>query len=111
DLTRDSDGDGNRGNDEDLAGLSPTYFRGYARAGLYRARLTVRDAAGNGPATSTVIVNVIDPAANCTVTVPPGGNLQGILSAARSGETICLEGARYHTSGLVMTTPGVTLEG
>ena len=111
DVTRDSDGDGDRGNDQDLAGLSPTYLRGYARAGRYRARLTVRDAAGNGPVTSTVIVNVVDPAANCTVTVPPGGNLQGVLSAARSGETICLQAARYRTSGLVMTNAGVTLEG
>lgn len=58
DLSRDSDGDGNPANDQDLAGLAPTLMRGYAKAGAYRARLTVRDAVGNGPSTDEVLVSV-----------------------------------------------------
>ncbi|MCU1228632.1 MAG: hypothetical protein JWO97_1516 [Acidobacteria bacterium] len=64
DLSRDSDGDGNPSNDQDLAGLSPTLQPGYSKAGNYRARLTVRDAVGNGPSTADVLVRVgmvIDP--------------------------------------------------
>jgi hypothetical protein len=63
DLSRDSDGDGNPANDQDLAGLSPTLLRGYAKPGIYRARLTVRDAVGNGPSTEevVVVVGIVEP--------------------------------------------------
>ena len=58
DISRDSDGDGNPANDQDLAGLAPTLLRGYPKAGIYHARLTVRDAVGNGPSTDDVVVTV-----------------------------------------------------
>lgn len=58
DISRDSDGDGNPANDQDLVGLTPTLAGGYARPGTYTAKLTVRDAAGNGPSTDLVVIKV-----------------------------------------------------
>lgn len=110
DIAADSDGDGDPANDQDLAGLSPTLAPGYPRPGLYRARLAVGDAAGNGPSTSNVLVRVGQPAGDCTVTVPPGGDVNRTLALAARGETICLLPGRYGTS-LEMTTSGVTLDG
>lgn len=111
DVTSDSDGDGNRGNDQDLAGLSPTFAAGYPRPGLFLARLTVSDSAGNDPSTSTVLVRVIQAADDCMVTVPPGGDINRALELATPGETVCLRPALYHTSGIVISSPGVTLDG
>ena len=110
DLARDSDGDGNPANDTDLVGLSPTLASGYERAGVHWARLTVRDAVGNGPATDDLLVTVRRPASRCTVTVPPNSDVNRVLALASPGDTVCLEPARY-AEPVVLTTPGVILDG
>lgn len=111
DVATDSDGDGNPANDQDLAGLSPTLEHGYSRPGLYHARLTVSDAAGNGPSTSDVLVRVIQPVGECTVTVPPGADINRTLAVARPGETVCLRPVHYQSTTITISTSGVTLDG
>jgi parallel beta-helix repeat protein len=110
DITTDSDGDGDPANDQDLAGLSPTLAPGYPQPGLYRTRLTVSDAAGNGPSTSNVLVRVGQPASDCTVTVPRGSDVNRALALASPGETVCLRPGLYQT-GITVASPGVTLDG
>ncbi|HEV7426637.1 MAG TPA: PKD domain-containing protein [Thermoanaerobaculia bacterium] len=68
-LAADSDSDGDPGNDHDLSGLTPTLVRGYSRPGVYRVRLMLRDAVGNGPSTAEVTVRVV----LSPVPVPIGG--------------------------------------
>lgn len=111
DIATDSDGDGDSDDDQDLAGLSPTLTHGYAKAGLYRARLAVSDAAGNDASFANVLVRVSERVDDCTVTVPPGGDVNRALELAAPGETICLRPAVYHTGTIVLSSPGVTLDG
>ncbi|MBI4586218.1 MAG: PKD domain-containing protein [Planctomycetes bacterium] len=60
DVLEDSDGDGVPDNDIDLTGPSPFLSSGYPRLGTFTARLAVDDAAGNGPVSDTVAIEVVD---------------------------------------------------
>ena len=104
DTNTDSNGDGIADNDVDLIGTHPVLDGGYEEKGIYTVQLTVRDVAGNDPATDTLIVEINKPltySVSCYVQDEFGNPVTDVLVEINNQETTTDENGYYQINELV----------